>query len=141
MTIPTRALAAVFFLSLATTACLEDNRFTNEAMLTKAAQLTKLSSAVESTVRYKNPPADLDDQGLLKLATQHDPQLLANFEGLKVRVLTKARHSVVLVCTEDGQRGLMEDAACTVALDRHLWKDPLKPCEFSVDTTTACPAP
>ncbi len=141
MTIPSRSLAVFFVLSLAITACADDNRLTNESMQIKAAQLTKLSSAVESTVRYKNPPADMDEQGLLKLATQHDPQLLANFDGLKVRVLAKKRHSIVLVCTEDGRRGLMEDAACTAALDQHLWKKPQTPCQFTLDTATACPAP
>lgn len=136
-----RTLVNILVISLAATACLESERPSEETMLIKAAQLTKLSSAVESTVRYKNPPAGLDDQGLLKLATQHDPQLLANFEGLKVRVLAKERHSVVLVCTADGQRGLMEDAACTVALDQQLWKNAQTPCEFTVDTVTACPTP
>ena len=136
-----RTLAVILTLALAATACLEDQKTTSEAMLIKSAQLTKLSAAVESTVRYKNPPADLDEQGLLQLATQHDPQLLENFAGLKLRVLAKDRHSVVLVCTPDGKRGLMEDAACTVALDRHLWEDAKNPCEFTVDTATACPTP
>jgi hypothetical protein len=113
----------------------------NEAMLTKASQLTKLSTAVESTVRYKNPPAGLDDQGLLQLATQHDPQLLDNFSDYRVRVLVVERHSTVLVCTKDGKRGLLEDAACTVAFDQHLWKDANRPCEFTLTTKTVCPAP
>ncbi len=136
-----RTLAVTIVFSLIATACLEGEQPSDEVMLIKAAQLTKLSSAVESTVRYKNPPAGLDDQGLLKLATQHDPQLLANFDGLKVRVLAKERHSVVLVCTADGQHGLMEDAACTVALDQQLWKNAQTPCEFTVNTITVCPTP
>jgi hypothetical protein len=116
--------------------------FDDEAMLIKASQLTKLSTVVESTVRYKNPPTDLDEQSLLKLSTQHDPQLLENFSGFKVRVLSKERHGVVLICTEDGQRGLLEDAACTLALDRHHWKESQnQPCEFTVATETLCPAP
>ena len=110
-------------------------------MLTKASQLTKLSTAVESTVRYKNPPAGLDEKGLLKLATQHDPQLLDNFSDYKVRVLVVERHSTVLVCTQDEKRGLLEDAACTVAFDQHLWKDSGSPCEFTLNTKTTCPAP
>jgi hypothetical protein len=134
-------LTATLVLTLAATACLEDGRNSNEAMLIKAAQLTKLSTAVESTVRYKNPPPDLGEQGLLRLATQHDPQLLANFTGYKVRVLAKDRHSVVLVCTEDGRRGLAEDAACTVALDRQLWQNAQQPCEFTMDPATVCAVP
>ena len=143
MTIRTKAIATSFFVSLFTTACIwpGDKNLNNEAMLTKASQLTKLSTAVESTVRYKNPPAGLDEQGLLKIATQHDPQLLENFSDYKVRVLVMERHSAVLVCTKDGKRGLLEDAACTVAFDQHLWKDANRPCEFTQDIKTACPAP
>lgn len=143
MTIRTKAIATSLFASLLTTACvfIKDKNPSNEAMLNKASQLAKLSTAVESTVRYKNPPADLDEQGLLRLATQHDSQLLDNFSDYKVRVLVVERHSAVLVCTQDGKHGLLEDAACTVAFDEHLWKDANRPCEFTLNTKTACPAP
>lgn len=123
------------------TACHDEKLADNEAMLTKAAQVTKLAKMLEATVRYKHPPADLDEQALLKLSTEADPQILANFAGYKVRALAREKHGVVLVCTEDGQRRLMEDAACTVALDRHHWQESAQPCEFTVDTRTACPAP
>lgn len=68
---------------------------------------------MESTVRYKNPPSDLDESELLKLATRHDPVLLENFNGYKVRVLRQDRHSVVLVCDAAGTQALLEDAGCT----------------------------
>ncbi len=57
----------------------------SEEMYIKASALTKLSAAVESTVRYKNPPSDLNENELLNLATRHDPVLLENFKGYKVR--------------------------------------------------------
>ena len=135
-----KAMAGCLALSLVATACIAGTGFDNEAMLIKASQLTKLSIVVESTVRYKNPPADLDEQSLLKLATQHDPQLLENFSGFKVRVLSKKHHSIVLICTEDGQRRLLEDAGCTPELDQHYWRDSQnQPCEFTVSTETLCP--
>lgn len=142
MIVRLKSLVGSLALSLIVTACKAGADFDDETMLIKASQLTKLSTAVESTVRYKNPPADLDEQGLLKLATQHDPQLFDNFSGYKVRVVAKERHSVVLVCTEDGLRGLLEDAACTVPLDRHHWKNSQnQPCDFTVATEISCPAP
>lgn len=142
MVLRIKVLSGSLALSLVVAACIAVAGPDNEEMLIKASQLTKLSTAVESTVRYKNPPVNLDVQGLLKLATQHDPQLLENFSGFRVRILSKERHSVVLICTEDGQRGLLEDAACTPALDKHHWKDsPSQPCEFTVTTETSCPAP
>lgn len=139
MNMPIRTMLLVCAILLS--ACLEDNTPDSEAMRIKEAQLNKLATMLESTVRYKHPPADLDEQALLKLATEADPQMLANFAGFKVRALAREKHGVVLVCTEDGQRRLMEDAACTLALDRHHWKEPAQPCEFTVDTRTACPAP
>lgn len=142
MILMTKTLVGSIVLSLLVSACAINANADNEAMFIMSSQLTKLSAVVESTVRYKNPPADLDEQGLLILSTQHDSQLLENFSGLKVRALSKERHSVVLICTADGLRGLLEDAACTPALDRHHWKDsPNQPCEFTVETVTACPAP
>ena len=105
----------------------------SEEMYIKASALTKLAAAVESTVRYKNPPPDLSESELLTLATRHDPVLLENFKGYKVRVLQQDRHSVVLVCDSIGDRALLEDAGCTGPMDRHRWMDKPEPCEFSVD--------
>jgi hypothetical protein len=100
-----------------------------EEMYIKASALTKLSAAVESTVRYKNPPTGLDDRELLALATGHDPALLDNFKGYTVRVLRQSRHSVVLVCDATGNRGLLEDAGCSGPMDRHRWMGKLEPCD------------
>ena len=74
-----------------------------EEMMMMASRLTKLSAAVESTVRYKNPSADLDERGLLQLSVKHDPQLLENFADFKVRVLSQDRHAIVLICSKDGE--------------------------------------
>ena len=109
----------------------------SEEMFIKASALTKLAAAVESTVRYKNPPPGLDEKELLMRATQHDPALLQNFKGYKVRVLRQDKHSVVLVCDATGQRALLEDAGCSGPMDRHRWMGK-QPCEFSIDTKEVC---
>jgi len=110
-----------------------------EEMYIRASALTKLSAAVESTVRYKNPPPELSDRELLTLATQHDPILLDNFKGYTVRVLRQARHSVVLVCDATGNRALLEDAGCSGPMDRHRWMgEKPEPCEFTFDTAEVC---
>jgi hypothetical protein len=113
-------------------------RIDAEEMYVKASALTKLSAAVESTVRYKNPPSGLGEQELLVFATRHDPVLLENFKGYKVRVLRRERHSVVLICEVTGDRALLEDAGCTGPMDRARWKEQSRPCEFSIDPGTAC---
>ena len=113
-------------------------RLDREEMYIKASALTKLSAAVESTVRYKNPPPELNDRELLKLTTRHDPALLDNFKDYTVRVLRQARHSVVLVCDTSGARALLEDAGCSGPMDRHPWMEKPEPCEFTINTKEVC---
>lgn len=110
----------------------------SEEMYMKASALTKLSAAVESTVRYKNPPLELNDSELLILATRHDPVLMQNFKDYKVRILRQERHSVVLVCDASGRRALLEDAGCSGRMDRERWRGQPEPCEFSVDIREVC---
>jgi hypothetical protein len=109
-------------------------------MLQLGSALTKLSKAVEYTVRYTNPPEGLSDQELLTRATQEDPTLLEPFKGFTVRVLRQDRHAIVLVCTLDRQRALLEDAGCTAKLDKHSWEENQR-CEFTLSVSTVCPAP
>jgi hypothetical protein len=109
-----------------------------ESMYVTASALTKLSASMESTVRYKNPPDDISDEDLLKLATEHDPSLLAPFSGYVVRVLREDRHAAVLVCSEDGTTGLLEDAGCTAPMDRHAWQSAENPCEFKLSLKELC---
>jgi hypothetical protein len=115
-------------------------RIDAEEMYVKASALTKLSAAVESAVRYKNPPSGLGDGELLDFATRHDPVLLENFKGYKIRVLRRERHSVVLVCDPAKDRALLEDAGCTGPMDRARWKEQPESCEFSIDPQMVCPA-
>ncbi len=110
----------------------------SEEMYIRASALTKLSAAVESTVRYKNPPPELNERELLVLATRHDPILLENFRGYQIKVLSKDRHSVVLVCDASGTRALLEDAGCTGPMDRERWKGKQEPCKFSIDARAVC---
>jgi hypothetical protein len=110
----------------------------SEEMYIKGSALTKLSAAVESTVRYKNPAPDLSDSELLVLATRHDPVLLENFNGYKVRVLRQDQHSAVLVCDAAGTRALLEDAGCTGPMDRNRWLGKKELCEFSIDIKKIC---
>ena len=110
----------------------------SESMYVTASALTKLSASVESTVRYKNPPDSISDDGLLKMATDHDPSLLGLFEGYKLKVLREERHASVLVCSGDATLGLLEDLGCTAALDKHLWQAEGSPCTFTMSPAKAC---
>lgn len=114
-----------------------------EAMMIKASELTKLSTAVESAVHYeRDRSAGLKGLALMKFATEHDPELLSRFSAYEVRVSAKDSHSAVLVCTADGRRALLEDAGCTAPMDRHAWNEgPETPCEFKLNLSALCSAP
>ena len=103
-----------------------------------ASALTKLSAAVDATVRYRRPPEGLSEGELLRTATAHDPELMKPFEGLTVRVLRRGRDSAVLVC-QPGGRALLEDAGCTAKLDVHRWSAAEgTQCEFTLDVHKVC---
>lgn len=131
-------LYAILVIALVTGCASRLDRPDREEMYIKASALTKLSAAVESTVRYKSPPLNLTDEQLLELATRHDPILLENFKGYKARVLREGRHSVVLICDISGNRALLEDAGCSGRMDRARWMGKSEPCEFSIDPRQQC---
>ena len=104
--------------------------------------LTKLSSAVESTVHYKKQGADLPDDKLLILSTQHDLGLLDRFLGCKLRVLRQSSHSAVLACTPDGRNALLEDAGCTARMDQLNGRPgPCSPANSPWTSPRSVPAP
>ncbi len=130
---------ALFFLTLliALAACGKGDKPDKKEMYKLASSLTKLASAVESTVRYKKPPKGISDKELLKLATNHDPKLLSPFKKYTVKVSQQNRHGIVLVCTGNGKRGLLEDAGCSTAMDKHLWKGSAS-CKFTLKAEDVC---
>lgn len=106
-----------------------------------ASSLTKLSSAVDGSVRYLNPPPSmlLEDLQFLKLATAGNPSVLVPFPDLKLRVKRLGSETAILVCRPDADVALLEDATCTARMDRHRWKDqPQSACEFTLDLAEVC---
>jgi hypothetical protein len=135
-----RSAALVVFL-LTLVGCTISRAAEGEKMYILGSALSKLSASVESTVRYKDPEEGISDAELLVLATRHDPGLLEPFADYKIRILRQDKHAVVLVCTKDGNTGLLEDAGCSSEFDRHLWKEePPNHCEFTVKVQDACPS-
>lgn len=134
-----RAKIVLFVVALAFVAGCRVSGADEEEMYRLASALTKLSAAVEATVRYENPLPGIGEQELLRLATQHDPSLLKPFENYSVRAMSQNRHAIVLLCTKDKTRGLIEDAGCSAKLDQHLWQaEQPKSCEFTVRIDEVC---
>lgn len=98
--------------------------------------LTKLSPAAEAFAR-KNPDDTRPDQEFLSLATAHDPMLLEPFKGYTLRVLREGKHAVVLVCDAEGRQALLEDAGCTMPLERPYSETPA-PCAFTTKIAEVC---
>jgi len=78
-----------------------------------ASALTKVASAVESTVHVKHEGAGLKDAALLQKATKHDPGLLAPFRSFVMKAEHNGDHALVMVCSEDGAKAFLVDATCT----------------------------
>ncbi len=110
-----------------------------ERMYALAPALTRLTSAVESAVRYKNAPPGLRDDALLEFATRHDRSLLEPLKRFRVLAKREGRDAVVLVCGRKQPVRLLEDAGCSAKLDRHHWRSPEPlPCEFTLDAAAIC---
>lgn len=104
-----------------------------------ASALTKVSAAVDATVRYRRTADGLPEAELLRFSTAHDPALLKPFDGLTVRVLRDGRDSAVLVCESRADKALLEDAGCTAKLDQHRWSNGgTNRCEFTIDIKKVC---
>jgi hypothetical protein len=111
----------------------------DEKMLSLAVSLTKLSTKVESVVRYGNPPENASTNDLLKLAVQRESTLLDDFSGYEIRIISSEKHAILLLCSGDGKRGLLEDLGCTAMLDRNLWREESDmPCRVSLSVELGC---
>ncbi len=129
-------LIAVFAVCLVT-AC--GTQPSEQEMNYLGSALTKVSAAVDATVRYRRPAEGLPEAELLQLSTAHDPALMKPFDGLTVRVLRDGRDSAVLVCEARGGKALLEDAGCTAKLDQHRWNSGgIERCEFTLDVKKVC---
>jgi len=125
-----------------TSSCLHAAPVDNEKMLGLAVALTKVTPPVSTSVRYKNPPADLQDGELLAFAMAHNPSLLTPFDGYVLKARQSGRNSSVLVCDRKGQIALIEDTACTEEPDLKIWQtNPNQPCDYALDLAKACAVP
>jgi hypothetical protein len=114
--------------------------FDREEMLVRASALTKVARAVASAVQFKDAPANISEDELLRFATQHDPEMLEPFRDYAIRARRAGMASSVLMCTRDRRTGLIEDSGCSAASDANLWdRTPPAPCEFQLNLDQVCP--
>lgn len=133
MSAPLKAVAAGAVFLLAACASAQSERDMNYL----GSALSKLSAAVDATVRYDKPAEDVDEAALLQMSVAQDPSLLHPFNGMTVRIRRQGEASAVLLCEAPEGKALLEDAGCTVRMDNHRWRDDTA-CQFTLDLSAAC---
>lgn len=133
MSAPVKAAAAAVVFLLAACASAQSERDMNYL----GSALSKLSAAVDATVRYDKPAEDVDEATLLQLSVAQDASLLQPFNGMTVRIRRQGQASAVLVCEAPGGKALLEDAGCTARMDSHRWRDETA-CQFTLDLSATC---
>ncbi len=110
-----------------------------QQMFDKASALTKLTSHVDAAVLY-SPTGKLDsDQALFEKAFADNPSLKPQLGTDALRLQRGQKGVVLMACTEDGSKALLEDLSCTPGMDKHPWRDELdRACVFSL-SPAACP--
>lgn len=104
-----------------------------------ASALTKISAAVDATVRYGALAPNVTDDQVLEMASSQDPALLKHFAGQTVRVIRQGENSAVLVCERVTGKALLEDAGCTAKMDLHRWNmAATRTCEPVLDLNRVC---
>ena len=110
-----------------------------QKMLTLGDELRRLTAAVQGeVVADPTGTAGISDAQLLARATARDPKLLTPFDRYLVKTHRSGNYISLLVCTTDGQHGLLEDTNCTVALDRQPWRDPTAACQPVIALSEVC---
>ncbi len=102
-----------------------------------STKMVNLSSAVD-TYFDNLPEAPLDTvENILRSATRHDSRLLApEFGPYIFKTQYQNPYAVLLLCSKDGKRAIMEDAGCSARLDRQVTD--AAPCEFTLIVKHGC---
>lgn len=105
-----------------------------KAMSRAAADVHRLSNAVQGEVwRGAEPGSDL-----AALACGRDPALCGALSEFSVLVKREGDNALLLLCTKDKRRALLEDIACTPRIDFTPWEKGMLPCQFTLNATEAC---
>ena len=130
------ALVALVLCGCASAHCQPDD----EARARLARQVSDVSAAAESLAREQ--PGLSGAAVLAEL--RRDPDLapiVRGLDGFELRVLTRGGHALVLLCRPDGGAALLEDSACSPAVDLDELARPARACAFALDPVSACGPP
>lgn len=112
-------------------------RHADEPRAGLARQMTDVTAAAESIAHER--PELRGDQVLAEMRADPDVGALVSALGsYRLQVLARGGHAVLLLCCEDSSRALLEDSACTPAVDRDESAAPRRACAFSLDPVASC---
>jgi hypothetical protein len=136
------ALALAFMALAWVSSCGQPPAADQAADLRLKASLFTAANRLNACLREQPPPgAELDDAQLLEYCFRDRPGKLEPFKDYNLRVRRAGGIAVMLVCTPDGEKALMEYAVCTRELYRNYRNaTPPQPCEFTMDPARECPA-
>ena len=102
-----------------------------------STKMVNLSSAVNTYFADLSAAPTDSDATILQNATRHDKRLLApEFLPYVLKVRYQNPYAVLLLCSKDGTRAIMEDAGCSARLDRQVTR--VAPCEFTLHVSRGC---
>lgn len=98
--------------------------------------LISLSRAVDVVI--DTLPVDAQDEVIFNAVRERsgDSHLFVPFAGYKLRAKIEIGIGLILVCTQDGEYGLIEDASCTSRIE--TWRPVGSPCDFMLNAAKVC---
>lgn len=128
------AVAALAALAAAAASCALLGGGNEGSMTRAAADLRRLSNAVQGEVWRGAAP----DEDLMALACGRDHALCAALAQYSLQVKREGDEALLLLCAKDESRALLEDAACTPEIDFNPWEKGQLPCRFTLNAAEVC---
>lgn len=95
----------------------------SQQLYDKASALTKLAAHVDAAILYSPAGKSESDQALFEKAFADNPRLKSQLGADELRLMRGERGIVLLVCTKDDLKALLEDLSCTPQMDKHRWRE------------------
>ena len=128
-------LVTLLSLGLLAACVINASGVSERSMATASSDLLRLSYAVQGEImRGAAPGSDL-----VGLACERDPSLCSPLSDYRITVKREGEDAVLLLCTADQRRALLEDIACTPRMDAIHWEKGNVPCQFTLRAAGACP--
>ena len=90
--------------------------------------MLRLGKTVQGVLLIGTP----QDGDLVAVACGIDPSLCTALGDNTLRTRVVDGNAVLLLCTPDGKRALVENIACTTTPDHKAWTDSSAACEFTL---------